>query len=183
MVEKLEYKVAHFERLSLASTTLQGGDYDALVRERFSACIDTEAPITRSLLLKRVVNSFGLFKVGWRLDNYFKAILEDFSGQLEDECGVAVYHSPCENRHSFRPNTKDIRFSHQIPPSEAANVIVAILEASSRRMRRKDIYNFFLGQLGYSKTGNDLAELFTRALTYALDQGMVCKSKAGTFHL
>ncbi len=181
MTEETAYKMAIFDQLSLSSEDLQSGSWNDEVKRRIASCIETEAPICRSLLLKRVANSFGLYKVGWRLDKYFSDILEDFSFCLKDEEEVAVYHSESEKQGVFRTDSQEIRFSPQIPPSEAANAIVHVLENSSRKLKRNEVFRAFLSELGYSKRGKDLDTLFKKALKYALDNDLVKKSSSSTY--
>ena len=173
--------MAMFDQLGLSSEDLQGGSWNDEVKRRIASCIETEAPICRSLLLKRVANSFGLYKVGWRLDRYFSSILKDFSSCLRDEEGVAVYHSKGEREGVFRTASQEIRFSPQIPPSEAANAIVHALENSGKKLRRNEVFRAFLSEFGYSKRGKDLDTLFKKALKYALDNDLVKKSSSSTY--
>lgn len=183
MIEREVYTVTEFEVIPTPSDVLQSGQLDEIVSQRLRMCIDTEAPITRELLLKRVINSFNVFKVGWRVNEYFKRMLVPLDGCLRDECGVPVYHSENENTAAFRPDTKAIRFSHQIPPSEAANAIVKVLEDKGRRVKRQELYSAFINILGYSKSGSDLSDLFKKALKYALDNQLVSKTSYGSFYV
>ena len=101
----------------------------------------------------------------------------------EDEQGVCVYHCENEMQSCFRPDTKKFRFSHQIPPCEGANVIVKVLEDSSKRLKKDPVYYAFIAELGYKKSGSDLRELFRKSLKYALEAGLVSKTRSCTYYI
>lgn len=180
MTEKKKYTTCILETTPLKSEELQSGGHDDEMKRRIALCIEVEGPITRALLQKRVLNSFGLFRAGWRLEDHFDEVLNSFSRQLEVEEGVEVYH-PASGHAApfFRPSTKDIRFSHQIPPSEGAAAIKAALEEDGGRLKKAELYRCFLVQLGYSKSGSDLQQLFNKSLAYAVSKGLIKRTSKG----
>lgn len=183
MIEKAPYTVATFELIPTPSDVMISGELDEIVLQRLHDCIEIEAPITRALLLKRVINSFDIHKVGWRVNQYFDRMLGTFDSQLVVEMGVPVYHSANEKRDCFRPGTKDIRFSHQIPPSEAAYAIVSVLERVRRKLRRKALYPLFYRELGYMKSGSDLDDLFSKSLKWAFQNGLIKRVQTSTYYV
>lgn len=183
MIEKIPYVKTELELLPVKSEVLQSGQLNDEVVRRLHSVIECEGPITRELLLKRVINSFDIYKVGWRVNEYFKTVLTGFEKYARDEEGVCVYHCENERQNCFRPDTKKFRFSHQIPPCEGANVIVKVLEDSSKRLKKDPVYYAFIAELGYKKSGSDLKELFRKSLKYALDSALVLKTRSCTYHI
>ena len=78
MIEKIPYVKTELELLPVKSEVLQSGQLNDEVVRRLHSVIECEGPITRELLLKRVINSFDIYKVGWRVNEYFKTVLTDF---------------------------------------------------------------------------------------------------------
>ena len=89
MIEKAPYTVATFELIPTPSDVMISGELDEIVLQRLHDCIEIEAPITRTLLLKRVINSFDIHKVGWRVNQYFDRMLGTFDSQLVVEMEAA----------------------------------------------------------------------------------------------
>ena len=105
MIEKIPYVKTELELLPVKSEVLQSGQLNDEVVRRLHSVIECEGPITRELLLKRVINSFDIYKVGWRVNEYFKTVLTDFEKYARDEQGVCVYHCENERQNCFRPDT------------------------------------------------------------------------------
>ena len=184
MIEKRDYIVALFETVPLTTKDLLGGTYDELVRQRIAKTIEIEAPITRSLLLKRVANSLSIQKVGCRLEEYFGRMLEDFSALRDDEDGIEVYHrSGTDVEPFYRGDSRTIRYSVQIPPCEAAFALMDSLHLAGGRQKRAAAYAAFLDELGYQKSGKDLKRLFARALKWAVDNQGIRRMSNGTLML
>ena len=57
MIEKREYQKALLEEKHVDSQEFLKGDYNEDAKERIVRIIDAEAPITNSLLSKRLINS------------------------------------------------------------------------------------------------------------------------------
>ena len=73
-MEKRIYKVAEIEETRKEAEELLSCSLDDEIKERMKAVIEAEAPIRKALLYKRVLNSFGLQKVGSRLLSLFEEL-------------------------------------------------------------------------------------------------------------
>lgn len=167
------------EQAPLDLETILSGSLDEELVRRVRAIVEAEAPVTRGLLLKRLVNSCGMAKVGRRLEERFSIVLSNSGLAEADEEGVIVYHSNSEDREVYRPLGEEGRYSEQIPPSEALNCVVHCLSEAGRKVRRGQLYRDFLARLGYSKSGSDLAELYSRALALGEKCGRIQASANG----
>lgn len=166
MARKETYEKALFDTMNLDSDTLLSGTYNGTIEERMKETIAIEGPIRKSLLYKRVLNSFSLQKVGSRLLSLFDSISSTLTEEVtKDEDGEEVFHSSKEEDF-FRPSpSSDDRYSYQIPHREAANTIIYILENSDRNSWNKsDLYRSFISEMGWEKSGRAIEELFGYAL-------------------
>ena len=89
MIEKRAYERAELETIPVISDDFLKGDYKEEAKSRILKIIETEAPITESLLSKRLINSFSIKRLGSSLAEYFENALlkelEDNTFYLKDE--------------------------------------------------------------------------------------------------
>ncbi len=166
-MERKDYKVTAFDETAQTSEDLISGAFNDDILARMEKIIDTEGPVKESLLFKRLLNSYGLFRDGSKLN----ALLTSLSGCIEtpvttDGDREKVYHTG-RNEDYFRPTPlpKD-RYSYQIPHEEAANCILYILENGEKNSYRKgELYRLFISEMGYLKSGDQISVLFNSALS------------------
>ena len=92
-MEKRIYKVAEIEETKKEAEELLSRSLDDEIKERMKAVIEVEAPIRKALLYKRVLNSFGLQKVGSRLLSLFEelSLALPFPTTIDGD-GEVVFH-------------------------------------------------------------------------------------------
>ncbi|MGN1163490.1 MAG: DUF3320 domain-containing protein [Candidatus Ornithospirochaeta sp.] len=166
-MEKREYKCVELEVVERTSEDLLSRELDGEILDRMKKTIETEAPIRRSLLYKRVINSFSLQKLGSRLLPLFDSISTSLPfPTTEDSDGETVFHSTGEEDY-FRPTPdSSVRYSYQIPHSEAASAIIHIISSSEKNSwTRSELYRAFLSEMGWEKSGRAIEELFSNAVT------------------
>lgn len=165
MVERREYKVCNLSVTERTPEELLSGSYNEDILRRFEMIIEVEAPIREQLLFKRAIRSYGLEKVGSRLLQLFRSIEGNISYPYTNEGTEKVFHRKNDEERFFRPTPEsEIRYSYQIPYSEAANAIIAILEKDNRSLYKKDIAAIFLKEMGWERTGAKVKELIDNAL-------------------
>ena len=98
-MEKRIYKVAEIEETRKEAEELLSRSLDDEIKERMKAVIEAEAPIRKALLYKRVLNSFGLQKVGSRLLSLFEelSLTLPFPTTLDGD-GEVVFHKEEKGR-------------------------------------------------------------------------------------
>ena len=79
MIEKKPYVRVNLPLTPKESSDLLSLSFNEEIKERMEKTIEVEAPIRRTLLYKRVINSFGLLKVGSRLLSLFDSISSELS--------------------------------------------------------------------------------------------------------
>ena len=135
-MEKRIYKVAEIEETRKEAEELLSRSLDDEIKERMKAVIEAEAPIRKALLYKRVLNSFGLQKVGSRLLSLFEelSLTLSFSTTLDGD-GEVVFHKE-ENLRSHPFHFPALPFS-AIPVSFSD--FPALLFYSGRKSLKKHL--------------------------------------------
>lgn len=154
------------------------------MRRRILLVIEIEAPITEQLLKKRVINSYGLMRIGERLD----ALISSLLAKMKNENSVIfrddTFHKEGEEE-VFRPTPDDpekVRYSYQIPPSEGAYALLYSLNGEST-LTQKALLEKFKCVMGYKKKGSQVEKLFKNSLEYAIRNGKIIKLKNGRVKL
>ena len=116
MIQMKPYVKVELTFIALDSNGLLSQANNGEIRERMEKTIEMEAPIRRSLLYKRVINSFGLVKVGSRISPLFDSIAQTLDyPTTEDSDGETVFHNGKEEDF-FRPSPDpEDRYSYQTP--------------------------------------------------------------------
>ena len=82
------YAISDLPFTSVSSDELLSGELNAEIEKRIKAVIRDEAPIHEWLLIKRVINSFDLYKAGSRIKTHMDAILKEMKlNALTDKSG------------------------------------------------------------------------------------------------
>ena len=180
MIQKRDYIVSRLDICRKTPEELLSGSLDDEILSRFEMIIETEAPIREALLFKRAINSYGLEKVGSRLQALFSTIEARISFPYTDECGEKVFHRKDCDESYFRPTPDaSIRYSYQIPYKEAANAVIYILEKTGHSLYRKEISELFLKEMGWERQGSKVRDL----LDGALRDERLSKSSNGRYFL
>lgn len=185
MVEKKDYLPTPVEKCNVELDFFLSGSMNEQIRERMSLIIDSEAPITRSLLFKRLINSYGFLKVGSRIAEMLESIAATLQEETSMENGEVVYHKADDDNY-FRvsgTNEDDFRFSYQIPLSESRNVVIYVLSLpeNSRGMLKKELFSAFIRELGYTRRGSQLEKLFEATFKDMKEKGGISKKSNGKF--
>lgn len=176
MVRKGIYIVTSFEE---SDENIPFGDVCG-ISSRLKKVILTEAPITESLLKKRVANSYGIMRIGSIVDALLDEGIALLSGDEEitavDECGERTFHKKGEED-VFRPTPDEpekTRYSYQIPPSEG-ELVLEYIALDGKSWTKKALSESFKVELGYKKKGSQVEKLFLKSLQLAMESGKLTR--------
>lgn len=148
-------------------------DYKAYILDQLFSVIQFETPISRSLLCKRVLNSWGISRLGSRIDAYFDELLREVDCFQTTEGGFHCFWMNKEQMNSytkFRPNSE--RNAVDLPPREIANGIKHILK-SQIGLPIKDLIRITAQLFGFSRTGNNVETAMISGIQMAVNLGFV----------
>lgn len=166
-MDRKDYIVTELEERCMDTAAFLSNAIDDDIVERMKKIIMTEAPIRESLLYKRTLNSYSIYKNGSRINEKLEGLRKKLGGNVSvDYDGEIVYHRDGDNTY-FRPTPlSSVRYSYQIPSSEAANAVLYILETGTKASYTKsELFRLFLSEMGYLKSGDRLDELFNAAIS------------------
>lgn len=142
------------------------------ILDQIKSVIQIEAPISRSLLCKRVLNSWSISRLGSRIDSFFDELFRD-SDCYQTTDGVHCFWINKEQMNSyttFRPKSE--RDAVDLPPREIANGIKHIL-ASQIGLPSKDLIRITAQLFGFVRTGNNVESAMMNGIKMAVKLGYV----------
>ncbi|MBR1938458.1 MAG: hypothetical protein IJ836_05845 [Spirochaetales bacterium] len=177
MYNKKAYTECSLEVISITPDVLVSGSINDELEKRIRKIIKEESPIQKPLLLKRLINSLSLYKVGSEMEKFFSSYLPTLNLDETTENGITVYHDPSESLDSYRFSDSSLRYSYQIPLCEAALVIAELLSRTESTYNKKYLLDLFSKELEYQKKGSQVVALFEASLAYAVSNNMVTMTK------
>lgn len=187
-VEKPVYPVytpAKLRQVEVAAEDFLLPRYTAGIRKKIEAAIAAEAPISKNLLIRRVVQSYGITRAGSRIQSHMEAILDDMSlltTSLDDQVFFWRADQDPVAYTEFRTADKDEnrREPKDIPVQEAANAVHQVL-ADQISMASEDLIRESAKLLGFSRLGSAVTPLLTAAITYAATHGTIATGPNGNY--
>lgn len=183
MHEKKAYEKTILEERCVKAEDILSGALDEEIRSRFLQVIEKESPIVEALLCKRMLNSLSIAKMGCRLEEHLRPLLSALPVRTTIEGGNRVYWKDDNAISYFRTSSSELRYSYQIPVSEAVNAILLALENCDHKMGRSELIQAFAENLDYQKKGSQVQLLFTQALKAGVDSGSIKSTKNYRYYI
>lgn len=152
-------------------------EYRRAIEAQIRQVVEGEGPISKTLLLRKVLQAWGIARTGTRIASYFDRILKSMKLQRSVWDGnefywpdgihpehYEVYRVPEDEQH--RRNAEDL------PPEEIANAIKEILFMQGS-IPKEDLVRETIRLLGYSRTGSALEKAVGLGIRCAMKRGMV----------
>ena len=136
----------------------------------------TEAPISKALLCKRVLNSFAIARMGTRLAAHMDLLLERSQFKTTGK-EVLFYWNEIQNPqlyNTYRPDSK--REALDIAPEEIAAAVCHILEEQGA-LSEEDLLREVARRFNYMRMGDNVVVSMSRGISYAVKSGRALKNE------
>jgi hypothetical protein len=159
--------------------------YAAGIRKKLDTVISKEAPIAKSLLIRRVIQSYGITRSGVRIQTYLDKLIEGMNLQTTQQEDMIFYWAPGqdpETYFTYRPTAteEDRRDAREIPVQEAAGAVRQVLE-DQISLNQEDLIRESAKLMGYTRLGSAVTNLFSNAVRYAVWKGKITQSSNGNW--
>ena len=150
--------------------------------------IETEAPITEGLLTKRLIQSYGITRVGTRVQAYLDEFYANLSLKTTTQSdGQKIYWNPKQNPDDYSDcragkTDADKRDSKDIPIIEASNAVYKIV-SDQIALSSEDLAKEAAKQLGFSRLGTNLTTLMDAAVEMNKAAGYLTVAENGNITL
>ncbi len=165
------YQAASLKEESVSAEEFLLPRYAAAIRKKILLVLSREAPVSGSLLTRRVVQSYGITRAGSRIQTYLEQMYRSLGLKTTQQGEEVFYWGPEQDPEtylSFRTGQTEQtrREAKDIPVQEAAGAAIqALTEQIS--LSDEDLLREAGKLLGYPRTGSAIAGLLREGIRYA----------------
>lgn len=145
----------------------------AFIVSQLKEVIDAEAPISRSLLCKRIMAAWMISRFSNKLDRYFDVLFSQLTCYQTMHDGAVFFWKDEEQKKSYtyyRINSG--RDAVDLPPEEIANAVVAVVKEQIG-LPVKDAIRIVAQLFGFSRSGTNVEAAMQRGIDEAVAQKRV----------
>lgn len=165
------YKQAQLTAVNLVTDAFLYAENEALIKRQIKQVIETEAPISKSLICKKILSAWGIARLGQRIDAHFEKLFESLSFYQVKHDDISFFW--LDEQHytsysSYRTNVE--RDAIDLPPEEVANAMHELLKQQIS-LPLKDFTRIVGQHFGFARGGTFVDASMQRGLKVALDKG------------
>ena len=169
--EHRQYQIAELSQSTVPAEDLIQSRYSPAIRKKISAILEKEAPISRSLLTRRVVQSYGIARAGSRIQSHMDAIYQSMKLQTTEQTDQVFYWLPTQDPEAYfefrvGSSEENRRDAKEVPVQEAAAAICQVLREQIS-LGSEDLVRESAKLMGYSRLGTAVTMLFMEGIRYA----------------
>lgn len=141
------------------------------IKQQIQLLVDTEAPISKSLLYKKVLQAWNTSRAGARLDKHLEGILKEMS-IVQTTHHQTFYWNNSTTLDFYRSNDIEKRNMEDIAPEE---VIVALEEVVNNNLsiEEEELLRYLSRTFGFAKVGKQIDTILRYIIDRAVQQGKV----------
>ena len=145
----------------------------ALILKQIKEVMEVEAPISRSLLCKRILSSWSISRLGQKLDLYLDILLSESGYYKTSDDNLIFYWLDEQQYRQYNIyRTGFGRDAADLPPEEVANAVRQILE-DEISMPVGDIAKVCAQKFGFLRSGSNVDAAMSRGIGVALSKGYI----------
>ncbi len=182
------YTAAVLSQNKCTADDLMSPAYNKMIREKVMSVIDAEAPVSRDMLVKRVLASCGIPKGGTKLQDHMDALLVGFGLNTNKTGDTDIYwrddQDPADYKGCRASGTDDSskRDVKDVPAEEAANAVLYVI-SEEVGIPKEELAKEAGKVLGYPRSSQALTDLTDSAVGYCQSRGWICEAQNGNLTL
>lgn len=181
--DQLDYEIAVLElvRTSSSDDFMQYSNRHKILSQ-LKEVIEKESPISKNLLIKRVLAAWGISRAGSRLNAQFEILLPELNLKKSSTNGITFYwhkeHDPLSfNWYRVPKNLLYKREAEDLPKEEVANAVRAVL-INQISLTKNELMRETAKLFGFSRTGSNVEQAMLHGIDYALQRGFAEEKEA-----
>lgn len=171
------YEVCYLDTV----TTISGDDFlmpqhKVKIKTQIFNVMEAEAPISKNLLYKRILNAWGISRMGARVNNHLDALLEQL-GMTVAGNGKNVFfwkknQRPDEYRIYRTAGTEaEKRSAEDLPPEEVANAVHEVL-GNQISLSQADLVRETAKRFGYARAGANVESSMMEGIRMCINRNL-----------
>ncbi len=170
------YEAAELPLCKVTTEEFLSAAYTRKISSAVTTVLRKEAPISHSLLCKRVLKSFGLTKTGTKIPERLEKIISSLGlkASLDGDAVIYWYKTESLSYKGYRTNGEgeNKRDAADIPSREIANAVIDVLRQQIG-LPRADLVREVAKRFGYSRTGSVVTMAMERGISLAERDGKI----------
>lgn len=167
------YRPCVLDPVSLGADLFNSPQYTDLILGQIKKVIQEEGPISRGLLAKRVLQAWGITRMGVKLDQRFTELLSRLMPQTSETEGTIFFWPEGVEPHRYgiyRISTDESqrRVAEDLPSEEIAVAVNSTL-ASQISLPHEELVKQVVKKLGYARSGNALDKVIKSGIQKAIE--------------
>ena len=162
-----------FRSVVKSSDVFYNDENKELILKQIKEVMKDEAPVSRSLLCKRILSSWSISRLGQKLDSYLDMLLSE-SGYFKTNSENLTFYWLDEQQYRqyniYR--TGSGREATDLPPEEVANAVRHILE-NEISIPVNDLSKICAQKFGFLRSGTNVDAAMLRGIEVAINKGLV----------
>ncbi len=164
------YQISALKPSSYSSEEFFYPGHRAAILNQIKDVMETEAPISKSLLCKRVLAAWGISRLGQRLDGYLNELLQSTPFYVSHYEALSFYWLNEEQYIGYDLFRTGLRDAVDLPPEEVANAMKYIL-TDEISLPTTDLSRLSAQLLGFARGGSNVDAAMHRGIVKAMDKG------------
>ena len=166
------YVAAKLTQRTADSALFSQGEYTSLVAKDIRSIIKAEAPISRRLLIKRLLSNYGIGRNGARIDAYLSDVFKAL-GLVTSGSDDIFFWQSAEQRDSYSIyRTESEREALDVAPEEVAQAMMQVLREQFA-IDEEGIITEASRLLGYASVRENVLASMKRGLAYGIEHGII----------
>lgn len=167
-----EYKTGNLPIRFADSAMFSQGYYTESVVEDIRIILDAEAPISRRLLIKRLINNYGISRNGVRINTYLTEVFEDMDLVKSGTDDIFYWKDKeqLENYSGYRLASE--REALDIAPEEVAQAILQVLQEQFA-IDEEGLISETARLFGYASVRDNVLASMKRGIEYAVRENFI----------
>ena len=170
------YQVAQLPDTPVSSNDFTLGYYDSQALDKLRTVVNIEAPISKALLCKRVLNSFAINRMGSKIATHMNLLLTKAQFKTS-EYETPFYWNDNQDPKTYsiyRPNSD--REALDIAPEEISVALCQILEEQGA-LPETDLLREVAHRFNFTRLGDNVMTSMMRGLSYALQSRLALRKE------
>ena len=154
------------------SALFSQGYYTSSVESDIRKVVDAEAPISRRLLVKRLLASYSISRNGIRINAYLTEMFEDMGLVTSGTEDIFVWRDNEQKENYSGYRLASDREALDIAPEEVAQAVVQVLKEQFA-IGEEGLIREAARSFGYAVVRENITASMRRGIEYAMSQGMI----------
>ena len=166
-----QYTTAQLASVDLLTDSFLYPENKEMIKDQIKLIVETEAPISKALLCKKILGAWGIARLGQRLDAHLETLFSSLPYYRVNHEDLTFFWKDEEqynNYNSHRIHSE--RDAVDLPPEEVANGIREILEQQIS-IPLKDMIRITAQHFGFARSGTNVEASVLRGLKVAVSKG------------